>query len=83
MIALAWPSFAVGWVLTFFGIMRELSASVLLYSVGSEVLSVVLLRMWANGQAEAVSVIGLMMMLLVFVFRWVQLQLIKRYISTL
>ena len=41
MVALAWPSFAVGWVLTFFGIMRELSASVLLYSVGSEVLSVV------------------------------------------
>ena len=51
--------------------------------VGSEVLSVVLLRMWENGQAEAVSVIGLMMMLLVFVFRWVQLRLIKRYISTL
>ena len=24
LIALAWPSFAVGWVLTFFGIMREL-----------------------------------------------------------
>jgi iron(III) transport system permease protein len=43
----------------------------------------VLLRMWENGQAEAVSVIGLMMMLLVFVFRWVQLRLIKRYISTL
>ena len=42
MIALVWPSFAVGWVLVFFGIMRELSASVLLYSVGSEVLSVVL-----------------------------------------
>ena len=52
MIALAWPSFAVGWVLIFFGIMRELSASVLLYSVGSEVLSVVLLQMWENGQAE-------------------------------
>lgn len=83
LIALAWPSFAVGWVLTFFGIMRELSASVLLYSVGSEVLSVVLLRMWENGQAEAVSVVGLMMMLLVFLFRWIQLRLIKRYISTL
>lgn len=83
LIALAWPSFAVGWVLTFFGIMRELSASVLLYSVGSEVLSVVLLRMWENGQAETVSVIGLMMMLLVFLFRWVQLRLIKRYISNL
>ena len=83
LIALTWPSFAVGWVLTFFGIMRELSASVLLYSTGSEVLSVVLLRMWGNGQAEAVSVVGLMMMLLVFLFRWVQLRFIKRYVSTL
>ena len=83
LVALAWPSFAVGWVLTFFGIMRELSASVLLYSVGSEVLSVVLLRMWENGQAEAVSVVGLMMMSLVFLFRWVQLRLIKRYVNAL
>ena len=31
LVALAWPAFAVGWVLIFFGIMRELSASILLY----------------------------------------------------
>lgn len=83
LVALAWPAFAVGWVLTFFGIMRELSASILLYSVGSEVLSVVLLKMWTGGNAEQVSVVGLMMMLLVIVFRWVQLVLIKKRISTL
>lgn len=83
MIALAWPSFAVGWVLIFFGIMRELSASVLLYSVGSEVLSVVLLKLWANGNAEQVSVVGLLMMAMVILFRWVQLSVIKRRISTL
>jgi iron(III) transport system permease protein len=83
LIALAWPAFAVGWVLTFFGILRELSASILLYSVGSEVLSVVLLKMWANGKAEEVSVIGLLLMLLVILFRWIQLSLIKRRISTL
>ena len=83
MIALAWPSFAVGWILSFFGIMRELSASILLYSVGSEVLSVVLLKLWTNGRAEEVSVIGLFMMLLVLVFRWVHLRLIKSRISTL
>ena len=81
MMALAWPSFAVGWVLVFFGIMRELSASVLLYSVGSEVLSVVLLKLWANGNAEEVSVIGLIMMLMVILFRWVQLRVIKTHIS--
>ena len=80
-LALAWPSFAVGWVLVFFGIMRELSASVLLYSVGSEVLSVVLLKLWANGNAEQVSVIGLIMMVLVIVFRWVQLKFINSRIG--
>jgi iron(III) transport system permease protein len=83
MIALVWPSFAVGWVLVFFGIMRELSASVLLYSVGSEVLSVVLLKLWANGNAEQVSVIGLMMIAMVILFRWIQLKVIKARISTL
>ena len=37
LLALAWPSFAVGWILIFFVILRELSASILLYSVGNEV----------------------------------------------
>jgi len=83
LIALAWPAFAVGWVLIFFGIMRELSASVLLYSVNSEVLSVVLLKLWANGSAEQVSVIGLLMMAMVIVFRWVQLRVIKKWIGAL
>jgi iron(III) transport system permease protein len=83
LIALAWPAFAVGWVLTFFGIMRELSASILLYSVGSETLSVVLMKLWANGQAEQVSVVGIFMMGLVVLFRWVQLKVIKSRISTL
>lgn len=83
LVALAWPAFAVGWVLTFFGIMRELSASILLYSAGTEVLSVVMLRMWTGGNPEEVSVIGLMMLVLVLVFRWVQLRLIRKRISTL
>ena len=83
LIALAWPSFAVGWVLAFFGIMRELSASILLYSIGSEVLSVSLLRLWTSGQAEKVSVVGLMMMVLVILFRWVQLRVLNRRISAI
>ena len=81
LIALAWPALAVGWILTFFGIMRELSASVLLYSVGSEVLSVVMVRMLIDGQPERVTVIGLMMMLLVFLFRWVQHLIVKQRFS--
>jgi iron(III) transport system permease protein len=83
LVALAWPAFSVGWVLSFFGIMRELSASILLYSVNTEVLSVVMLKMWTGGQPEDVSVIGLFMLVLVLLFRWVQLRLLKRMISTL
>ncbi len=83
LVALAWPAFAVGWVLIFFGIMRELSASILLYAPGTEVLSVVMLKMWTAGKPEEVSVIGLMMLVLVLVFRWVQLRFIKKRISTL
>src|SRR4029077_4372487 len=77
-IALSWPSFAVGWVLVFFGIMRELSASVLLYSVGTEVLSIAVLKLWTAGKLEQVSVIGLMMMALVVVFRCVQIYVSNR-----
>jgi len=83
LVALAWPAFAVGWVLIFFGIMRELSASILLYVPDTEVLSVVMLKMWNGGKPEAVSVIGLVMLVMVLVFRWVQLRFIKRRISTL
>lgn len=83
LVALAWPTFAAGWVLTFFMVLRELSASILLYSAGSEVLSVVMLRLWMDGKAEEVSVIGLLMLLLVLLFRFIELRLIKRRISTL
>jgi iron(III) transport system permease protein len=83
LVALAWPAFAVGWVLIFFGIMRELSASILLYAPNTEVLSVVMLKMWTGGKPEEVSVIGLLMLALVLLFRWVQLRFIKRRISTL
>jgi iron(III) transport system permease protein len=83
LVALAWPAFAVGWVLVFFGIMRELSASILLYAPGTQVLSVVMLKMWSGGKPEDVSVIGLLMLALVLIFRWVQLRLIKTRISTL
>lgn len=80
LIALSWPAFAVGWTLIFFGILRELSASILLYSVGSEVMSVELLKLWSNGKAEEVSVIGLLMMVLVIVMRIAQHMWLNRRI---
>jgi len=78
LVALSWPAFMVGWTLVFFSIIRELSASILLYSVGTETLSVVVLKLWIAGRAEEVSVIGLIMILLVLVFRFAHYQLVKR-----
>lgn len=83
LLALAWPSFAVAWVLTFFMVLRELSASILLYSVNSEVLSVVVLQLWTAGKAEEVSVIGLFMLALVLALRFVQLKLLAPRLSVL
>ena len=80
LLALAWPAFAVGWILIFFIILRELSASILLYSVGNEVLSVVVMRLWTEGKAGQVSVIALAMLLLVFLFRFAERRLVRTHL---
>jgi iron(III) transport system permease protein len=81
LLALAWPAFAVGWILIFFGILRELSASILLYSVGHEVLSVVVMRLWTEGKAGQVSVIALVMLVLVFLFRFAERRLVRTHLD--
>jgi iron(III) transport system permease protein len=83
LIALSWPSFVVGWILVFFSIMRELSASILLYSADSKVLSVEMLRMWTNGKIEQLTVVSLIVLLLVLLFRWVQLKFVQKQVSAL
>jgi iron(III) transport system permease protein len=82
LLALAWPAFAVGWILIFFIILRELSASILLYSVGHEVLSVVVMRLWSEGKAEQVSVIALIMLVLVFAFRFAERRLVRTHLGS-
>lgn len=79
LLSLSWPSFAVGWIFLFFIILRELSASILLYGPGSEVLSVVVMRLWSEGKAEEVSVVALIMLLFVFVFRFLEGRIVKTH----
>jgi iron(III) transport system permease protein len=81
LLALAWPAFAVGWVLIFFIILRELSASILLYSVGNEVLPVIVMRLWTEGKAGQVSVIALVMLTLVFLFRFAERRLVRAHLE--
>ncbi|PKU22520.1 ABC transporter permease [Telmatospirillum siberiense] len=77
-LALVWPSLSVGWLLVFFGILREMSAAILLYSAGSETFSITLYRLWNDGRIEQVSVIGLFLLLLVVLMRWAHHRFLNR-----
>jgi iron(III) transport system permease protein len=46
---------------------RELSSSILLYSPGSEVLSILIWELWENGQYVELSALGVMFILALFV----------------
>jgi iron(III) transport system permease protein len=46
---------------------RELSSSVLLYSPGSEVVSIVIWELWQNGQYVELSAFGVMMIIALFI----------------
>jgi iron(III) transport system permease protein len=53
---------------------RELSSSILLYSPGTEVVSIVIWELWENGQYVELSALGVMFILallvLVMVAQW-------------
>jgi iron(III) transport system permease protein len=49
------PGLVIGFVLTFASILREVGASILLYSQGTEVVAYVLFNLWENGELQALS----------------------------
>jgi iron(III) transport system permease protein len=53
------PGMIAGWVLLFLAFTRELSASVLLYSPGLEVLSVIMYDLQQNGQFREISALAM------------------------
>jgi iron(III) transport system permease protein len=59
-------------------VLREVSASVLLFSVGNEPLSIVILRLWEESKTGEVSVIALFMLLLVAALRTLHLLIARR-----
>lgn len=69
---LIWPAFAVGWILAFFGVVVELSATVLLYTPTTETLSIHTLQLWTNGHIEQVAAISLLLLILVVLFKWAE-----------
>jgi iron(III) transport system permease protein len=54
---------------------RELSSSILLYSPGNEVLSILIWELWENGQYVELSALGVMfiiaLFILVMIAQWV------------
>jgi len=55
------PGFMAGWIYITMVSMRELSASILLYGYGSEVLSIVIFDLWEGGDYPVLCALGLMM----------------------
>jgi iron(III) transport system permease protein len=62
------PGLLAGWIYIIVVSVRELSSSVLLYSPGSEVVSIVIWEFWQNGQYVELSAFGVMLIMVLFCF---------------
>ena len=62
------PGLLAGWIYIVIVSVRELSSSILLYSPGTEVVSIVIWELWQNGQYVELSAFGVMLIATLFVF---------------
>ena len=62
------PGLIAGWIYIVTVSIRELASSILLYSPGTEVVSVTIWELWQNGQYVELSALGVMMILVLFCF---------------
>ena len=69
------PGLVAGWIYIVIVSIRELSTSILLYSPGNEVMSILIWELWENGQYVELSALGVMfivaLLILVMVAQWV------------
>jgi iron(III) transport system permease protein len=61
------PGLMAGWIYIVIVSIRELSTSILLYSPGTEVVSIVIWELWENGQYVELSALGVLFILALFV----------------
>ncbi len=61
------PGLVAGWIYVMIVSIRELSSSILLYSPGTEVISIVIWELWENGQYVELSALGVLFILALFV----------------
>jgi len=60
------PGLVAGWIYIAIVSLRELSSSILLYSPGTEVASIMIWELWENGQYVELSALGVMLIVLLF-----------------
>ncbi|WP_295502072.1 iron ABC transporter permease [Limnohabitans sp. Rim8] len=61
------PGLIAGWIYVMIVSIRELSTSILLYSPGNEVISVMIWELWENGQYVELSALSVMFILMLLV----------------
>jgi iron(III) transport system permease protein len=61
------PGLVAGWIYIMIVSIRELSSSILLYSPGNEVLSILIWELWENGQYVELSALGVLFIIALFV----------------
>jgi iron(III) transport system permease protein len=68
------PGLVAGWIYVMIVSIRELSTSILLYSPGTQVVSIVIWELWENGQYVELSALGVLFIIslfaLVLVAQW-------------
>ena len=61
------PGLLAGWIYIVIVSIRELAASILLYSPGTEVVSIVIWELWENGQYVELSALGVLFIIALFI----------------
>ncbi|HZN27615.1 MAG TPA: iron ABC transporter permease [Burkholderiales bacterium] len=61
------PGLIAGWIYIVIVSTRELSTSILLYSPGTEVVSIVIWELWENGQYVELSALGVLFIMALFI----------------
>ena len=73
------PGMLAGWIYIMIVSIRELSSSILLYSPGTEVISIIIWELWENGQYVELSALGVLFILMLFVLVMVSQAVGKKF----
>ncbi len=73
------PGLLAGWIFVMIVSMRELAASILLYSPGTEVIAILNWELWENGQYVELSALGVMFIMALFVLVMLAQWIGKKY----